>query len=43
MYFEGMLEQQWAVAWPCGRRRQSDGALWTYMASAFSEMHMSHL
>ena len=28
MYFEGMLEQQWAVAWPCGRRRQSDGALW---------------
>ena len=28
MYFEGMLEQQWAVAWPCGRWRQSDGALW---------------
>ena len=23
MYFEGMLEQQWAVAWPCGRWRQS--------------------
>ena len=28
MYFEGMLEHQWTVAWPCGRRRQSDGALW---------------